>query len=71
MARSDSHITEEAVLLALGCFVLVSWVLLVAVGVAFPKHALPNAVHGIVLVVATGLFGRAALASKKNGGGDP
>lgn len=59
---------RETILLALGCVVVLAEVVMVAVQSAFPNHPVPTEFHAIALVVATALFGGAALSARKNGG---
>lgn len=63
---------RERVLLTIGCVVTAVWVIAVLVQVAFPTHVVPQEVHGIMFVIASSLFGSAAIAarkSEKNGNG--
>ncbi len=70
MASGDKGSTREKVLLALGCVVVGAEVIMVLVQSAFPTHVVPAEFHAIAFVVATSLFGGAAIASRKNGGND-
>lgn len=56
---------RETILLALGCVVVGTWVIAVLIQAAFPTHVVPTEVHGIAFVVATSLFGGAALQARK------
>lgn len=73
MAAGEKGSRREAVLLALGCFVVMAEVVLVFVQSLFPNHPVPTEFHAIAFLVATSLFGTAALAARKtekNGGKD-
>lgn len=65
MSSRERHELREAILLGLGCVIVGVWVIGVLVQVAFPSHVLPTEVHGIAFVVASALFGGAALAARK------
>lgn len=72
MAARENGGRREAILLALGCVVVVAEVILVFVQSLFPAHPVPTEFHGIAFVTATSLFGSAALSarrSEKNGNG--
>lgn len=63
--RDLRSISREGILLGLGCFIMGVWTFGVVTQILFPSHELPNQVHVIAGVVATSLFGGAALASRK------
>lgn len=65
MAGGDGANRREAVLLALGCVVVLAEVALVFVQSLFPNHPVPTEFHAIAFVAATSLFGSAALAARK------
>lgn len=57
---------RERVLLGIGCVVTAVWVVAVLVQVAIPSHVVPTEVHGIMFVIASSLFGSAALSARKH-----
>lgn len=65
MAGREPRFDTESVLLALGCVVMGTWVLLVLIQGAFPSHVVPTEVHGICGIVATSLFGGAWFKARK------
>lgn len=65
MTPREAGETRENILLALGCLVVGAWIVVVLIQAAFPSHVVPDAVHGIAFVVASALFGGAALAARK------
>ncbi len=72
MAGGDNANRREAVLLALGCVVVIAEVVLVFIQSLLPNHPVPTEFHAFAFVVATSLFGSAALSarkSEKNGNG--
>ena len=72
MAARDNGSRREAVLLALGCLVVIAEVVLVFIQSLLPNHPVPTEFHAIAFVCATSLFGSAALAARKaekNGSG--
>lgn len=66
--RRDPNQIREAVLLILGCGVFLVWAVTQLAAVFFAR-AVDPAVHGIMLVVVSALFGGAYLAGRKNGKG--
>ena len=73
MSANDSGSRREAVLLGLGCLVVVAEVALVFIQSLLPNHPVPTEFHAIAFVCATSLFGSAALAARKqerNGNGN-
>lgn len=56
-------------MLLVGCTVTGVWAVAVLVQVFSPAHVVPTEVHAIMLTVAAGFFGGAALAAKRNGNG--
>jgi hypothetical protein len=58
---------REKVLLGIGCAVTAVWAVAVLVQVIFPSHVVPYEVHGIMLVIASGFFGSAAVAGRRSG----
>lgn len=69
MSDRERSERRETILLVLGCIVVLAEVVMVGVQSAFPSHPVPTEFHAVVLVVATALFGGAALTARKNGGG--
>lgn len=71
MAENDSREFREKVLLILGCVICAVWVIAVLVQVVFPNRVVPDAVHGVMLVLVPLLFGTAAYATRnRNGNGN-
>ncbi len=73
MAAGDNSNSREAVLLALGCLVVIAEVVLVFIQSLLPNHPVPTEFHAIAFVAATSLFGSAALSARKaekNGNGN-
>lgn len=66
MANSERGSVRERVLLGIGCTVTAVWVIAVLVQVIFPTHVVPQAVHGIMFVIASSFFGSAAWAARRN-----
>lgn len=67
--RPDPHELREAVLLILGCGVFLVWAVTTMVSV-FGNRPIDPGIHGIMGIVATGLFGGAYLAGRKGNGKD-
>ena len=70
----DNHAIREAVLLALGCIVTLVWSASTIVPLVWPSRQVDSGVHLVMLTVAGGLFGAAAIAGRKsttNGNGKP
>ena len=66
----DPHAVREAVLLVLGCIVTLVWSVSTIVPLIWPTRQVDGGVHLVMLTVAGGLFGAAAIAGRKaNGNG--
>lgn len=63
----DTISLREKVLLLIGCAVTVVWAISTLVQVALPTHPVPQEVHLVMLAVAGGFFGGAALESRRTG----
>ncbi len=61
----SGHERRENVLLVLGCCIIGVWIVGVLVGLIWPTHTLPPAVHGIVGVLVPILFGGAWLTARR------
>ena len=62
---------RELVLLALGCLVVGTWLVVVLIHAVFPTHDIPAEVHGIVFLVAGALFGGAVVQNKRGTPSNP
>lgn len=71
MSSSDKATEKrEKVLLGIGCVVTAVWVIAVLVQVAFPTRVVPTEVHGIMFVIASSMFGTAALSARRTSNGN-
>ncbi len=67
----DRHAFREAVLLGLGCIVTLVWSISTLVPLIYTDRQVDGGVHLVMLTVAGGLFGAAAIAGRKaNGNGN-
>lgn len=69
MARRRNDDLRERVLLAIGCVITVVWAIATLVQVAYPSHVVSGQVHLVMLTVAAGFFGGAAIQARKNSNG--
>jgi hypothetical protein len=72
-AGRDRNEIREAVLLALGCFIVLVWAVATLVPTLFPSPSRPpvdGQVHVIALAVVVGLFGAAGLAGRRSSNGN-